>query len=213
MATNLCAHVRSATEGSNKLVGFATVDGHQLQVDPTTDEVGTVAVRYDVTDPAGAVSKPSTLQVIVGNPGNGSTTVALSASANPVVAGQAVTFTATVAATAPKPPGTDAPGGTVEFQAGSSDIAGCSAVPLSVGTAHCTVAGGFPASSQMITALYSGDADFNGSQATLTEVVHVDATAVAVTASAEPVGDWAARDHYCNSDATRAGGRHADRDG
>lgn len=180
----LRVHVRSVTEGSKKLVGFATVHGHHLDVNPSTDEVGMVAVRYDVTDPAGAVSTPSILHVNVVAPGSGASRIAVSSSVNPAVAGQTVTFTATVAASPPKAPGVGAPGGTVEFQAGGSDLPGCGAVAINAGAARCVVDHGFPASSQVITALYSGDTNFNGAQASLTQTINIDATTVAVTASA-----------------------------
>src|SRR6202011_5042578 len=101
------------------------------------------------------------------------TTTALSSSVNPSVAGQSVTFTATVTANAP---GAGTPTGTVTFQDGGVNIAGCVNQALVAGSATCgvTYAG---VGSHTITALYSGDASFSAStSAPLTQTVNQAAT-------------------------------------
>jgi uncharacterized repeat protein (TIGR01451 family) len=62
------------------------------------------------------------------------TTTSISGGTNPATPGTNVTYTATVSASA----GT--PAGTVAFTANGSTISGCSAVAMSGGAAHCTVA-------------------------------------------------------------------------
>src|SRR5262249_4903462 len=112
------------------------------------------------------------------------TTVALRSSVNPAVTGQAVTFTATVAAVAP---GATTPTGTVTFQDGNV-VLGTVAVGAR-GTATFTtrfaVAGG-----HIITAVYSGAANFVASSQALTEQVNApttQATTTTLLASANPV--------------------------
>src|SRR5439155_1067812 len=85
------------------------------------------------------------------------TTTALSSSANPSVVGQAVTFTATLTATAP--PATTLCR-SVTFQDG--------ATPLGIGTLNGAGQAMFSTSAlaagtHAITAVYAGDANFNGS--------------------------------------------------
>ncbi len=83
-----------------------------------------------------------------------STTVALGSSANPAATGQAVTFTATVAAVAP---GAGTPTGTVTFRDGNV-VLGTAAVGrggTATFTTSFTAAGG-----HVIAAVYSGDPNF-----------------------------------------------------
>jgi streptogramin lyase len=111
------------------------------------------------------------------------TTVALSPSVNPAVAGQAVTLTATVAAVAP---GAGAPTGTVTFKDGNV-ILGTFAVGAN-GTATFTTRF-TTGSGHAITASYSGDANFTASSQGLTEQVNAptsQATTTALAASANP---------------------------
>jgi hypothetical protein len=111
------------------------------------------------------------------------TTVALRSSVNPAVTGQAVTFTATVAAVAP---GAGTPTGTVTFQDGAV-VLGTAAVGAG-GTA--TFKTSFAAKGgHVITAVYNGDANFVArSQAALTEQVNAPTTpkATTTTLSASP---------------------------
>ncbi len=114
----------------------------------------------------------------------GGTTTALAASANPSVSGQTVTYTATVTATAPAA-GTRT--GTVNFEDGGVTIAGCGAKAVAAaGTATCAVAYAGPGS-HSITAIYSGDSNFNGStSATLSQTVNQGATSTALGSSVNP---------------------------
>src|SRR5262249_57297885 len=121
------------------------------------------------------------------------TTVALGSSVNPAGTGQAVTFTATVAAVAP---GSSTPigvsgsvfTGTVTFRDGNV-ILGTVAVGFS---GRATLTTSFAAAGgHAITAVYSGDANFVGSSQDLTVQVSAAATPRATTtallASANPV--------------------------
>ncbi len=108
------------------------------------------------------------------------TTSSLVSSANPSVYGQSVTFTATVSANSP---GAGTPTGTVTFYDGSTAI----------GTG--TLSGGkttlktnsLPTGSDVITVVYSGDANFTTTtSASLTQTVGQDATTTKLTSSASP---------------------------
>ena len=94
-----------------------------------------------------------------------STATSLSSSANPSSIGQPVTFTATVNIVAPA---AGLPTGTVTFSDGGTTLA---TAPLSsAGTATFT-ASSLAVKSHAITAVYSGDASFNGSTGSLTQNV------------------------------------------
>lgn len=84
------------------------------------------------------------------------TTTTLSSSQNPSDVGQSVTFTAAVAVSA----GSGAPTGTVNFFDGSTTI--CLDVAVITQLAQCTTSA-LSAGSHAMTAVYSGDASFNGS--------------------------------------------------
>ena len=96
------------------------------------------------------------------NPAATATTTALSSSANPSVAGQPVTFTATVS---PNPPGAGTPTGTVTFSDGGSPI-GTATLDAS-GTATITTSS-LTAGAHTITASYGGDNNFSASTGTAT---------------------------------------------
>jgi titin len=93
------------------------------------------------------------------NPADSRTVV--TASVNPSKLNQAVTFTATVQAVAP---GAGTPGGTVQFQIDGVNYG--PAVPVSGGSASLTLAT-LPVNAHTITAVYLGEAHFNGSQGSL----------------------------------------------
>jgi streptogramin lyase len=94
------------------------------------------------------------------------TAVSLRSSVNPAVTGQAVTFTATVAAAAP---GAGTPSGTVKFKDGSV-VLGTVAVGAGGQASFTTIFSA--AGSHNVTAVYSGDANFVGKSRTLTEQVN-----------------------------------------
>ncbi len=89
------------------------------------------------------------------------TTTSVAASANPIVLGQAVTFTATVSAVAS---GIGTPTGTVQFQIDGSNFG--PAVALAAGSASLSTSA-LGVGSHVITAVYNGDGTFLGSSGTL----------------------------------------------
>jgi hypothetical protein len=95
------------------------------------------------------------------------TTTSLSSSANPSTAGQAVTFTASVASSVS---GTGTPTGTVTFKDGTTTL-GTASLNAS-GTAAFTTSG-LAAASHSISAIYGGDAKFKAStSAALTQTIN-----------------------------------------
>ncbi|MBK9528294.1 MAG: Ig-like domain repeat protein [Acidobacteria bacterium] len=106
------------------------------------------------------------------------TTTVTAAPASPSVFGQSVTFTATVAVTAP---GAGSPTGTVTFNI--DGILYCVNTPLTGLTATCTQAGlpALPAGVRNVVALYSGDTNFNGSNGTLNYTVNKASTTITIT--------------------------------
>ncbi|MBI4485807.1 MAG: Ig-like domain repeat protein, partial [Acidobacteria bacterium] len=108
------------------------------------------------------------------------TTVDLFSNLNPSVFGQAVTFTAVVN---PVAPGAGSRTGTVQFQDNGVNIG--SPVAVSAATASFTVSS-LSAGPHTITAIYSGDGNFNGSSASLVQAVSTATTTTAVTSSANP---------------------------
>jgi hypothetical protein len=113
-----------------------------------------------------------------------STTTALVSNINPSTSGQAVTFTATVTAVAP---GTGTPTGTVTFLDGATTL-GTGALNGS-GVATFTTSA-LTVASHPITAVYGGDASFNGSTSSIVnQVVNAGGgtpSATALVSSANP---------------------------
>jgi hypothetical protein len=109
------------------------------------------------------------------------TTTVVSASANPSVYSQPVTFTATVTANAP---GSGLATGTVTFQDGSNTL-GTGALD---GTGHATfTTSNLSVAAHSITAVYGGDTNFNGSTSSIvTQTVNKDGTTATVTSSLNP---------------------------
>lgn len=106
-----------------------------------------------------------------------STATSVASSASPSIAGQAVTYTASVSPTDD--------GGTVAFADGGTKISGCGARPVNAsGQATCKVTYQ-AAGSHAIKATYSGDTDYAGSvSAALTQPVVQDKADLKVTFSA-----------------------------
>lgn len=107
-----------------------------------------------------------------------STTTSLTSSPNPAIAGQHVTYTATVS---PAPDG-----GTVTFQDGGTTISGCGSQPVdSSGKATCPVTYA-TSGAHAITATYSGDSSYAGSSSnTVNQTVSSDLT-TSLTLSPNP---------------------------
>lgn len=107
------------------------------------------------------------------------TTTTLTSTGSPTAFGAPVTFTATVQ---PLAPAVGAPGGSVTFFKATSAP---QTVPLVGGVATLTTTT-LNQGSTTVTAVYSGDADFDTSQASLKHTVNGSPTATALTAVANP---------------------------
>jgi hypothetical protein len=128
----------------------------------------------------------STSSVFTQTINQGATAAAAVSPANPSVAGNGVSFTATVSAVAPA---SGTPTGTVAFLDGASAIPGCATQALIAGMASCFVTytvGG----SHAITAAYSGDPNFAASTSALLNQ-HV-VRAESATTVTSPASIWAA---------------------
>ncbi|HEY7073159.1 MAG TPA: Ig-like domain-containing protein, partial [Acidimicrobiales bacterium] len=113
------------------------------------------------------------------------TTTTLTSSLNPSFTGQAVTFTATVAA-----PSGGTPAGTVTFRDGATQIGG--PVTLVNGVATFTTSA-LAAGNHQITAVYGGSADHTGSTSNaVTQTVVAPVGGLQLVASANPVAVGAA---------------------
>ncbi len=109
------------------------------------------------------------------------TTSSVSASVNPSVFGQSVTFTATVTANAP---GSGIPTGTVTFKDGSTTL-GTGTLDGSGETTLSTSA--LSVGSHSITVVYAGDTNFTTStSSTLTQTINQSATSSSVSSSVNP---------------------------
>lgn len=152
-----CINVSVVVAQAICTTGGLTVGSHVLSADYSGDSNNPASVSSavnQVVNPVPAV-------------------VSVASSANPSLAMQAVTITATVGGVSPT--------GTVSFYDGAQAIAGCGAVALSVSspaTAACgpitTLANG----QHTITATYSGDGNNGSNQALLTQTVTQSAAAV-----------------------------------
>src|SRR5262249_14244220 len=119
--------------------------------------------------------------------GKASTSTAVSSSANPLVSGQSVTFTATISATSP---GAGTPTGTVQFQIDNNNAGSRLSVrnPGGVTTASFSTAS-LAVGMHTVTASYGGDGSFATSSGSLTggQVVNnKPATTTALSSSANP---------------------------
>ncbi len=142
--------------------------------------------KNDACNGGGNAGTTKTLtNAIVVSKGNTSTT--LTSSANPSVFGQSITLTATVAAASPA---TGSPNGTnsVTFKDGAATLGTgtitCAATcTATLATATLTVSG----SPHSLTAVYAGNASFNGStSAPLAQTVNTANTTTALSSSVNP---------------------------
>jgi hypothetical protein len=166
----------------NTLLGSAPLDAAGRATIPVSLGIGAHALTASFFGVSGFAASASTASTVTVNPA--ATTVALASSVNPAVTGQAVTFTAKVAAVAP---GGGTPTGTVTFQDGNVVLA--TVAVGTGGTASFTTS--FAATGgHIITAVYSGDPTFLTSSQALTEQVNATitrkATTTALLASANP---------------------------
>jgi uncharacterized repeat protein (TIGR01451 family) len=135
----------------------------------------TITARY-----SGSSSFEAGTGSIVQTVNKAGTTTSVTSSANPSFFSQSVTFTATETAVAP---GAGTPDGTVQFRDNGTPLG--SAVPLSggVATLETSALGG---GAHIITAEYSGSADFNSSTGTHSQTVLRAGSTTAVTSSLNP---------------------------
>jgi hypothetical protein len=165
------------------VLGFAPLDTTGKAALTTSLFVGTHSLTATFFGTIGFADSNSPATTVTVNPA--ATTLTLRSSVNPAVTGQAVTFTATVAAVAP---GRGTPTGTVTFKDGNV-VLGTVAVGTR-GTATFTTSFA-AAGGHTITAVYNGAPIFVGSSQSLTEQVNAAPTRKATTtflfASANPV--------------------------
>ena len=170
-----------------------TADGNSIGCDSvavSTSPGGASAQCTTSTLPAGSHSiavtysgdgsyNGSTSQALEQIVTQANSTTALVASPSPSVAGQTVTFTASVTGYSPVT-------GTVNFtsSATGTSIAGCSAVPLSSGVAQCSTS--FAAGAYVIQAYYSGDTNNIPSNYGLDQLVNPTTTKTALGSSQNP---------------------------
>jgi hypothetical protein len=164
------------TLGTAKVV--ATLSGGTASYVTSTLPVGATAVSatYAGNSTYGSsTSNQVTQQVNMAN-----TTTSVTNAPNPANVGQSVTFTATVAAAAP---GMGTPSGTVSFTDSINGFLGTGT--LSTGTATFSTAA-LSVGSHIITAISSGDGNFNGSSNTTNQDVGVNASALTLTSNLNP---------------------------
>ena len=150
-------------------------DGIHLPFSATHSYVnpGKYTVTLTLTDQGGGTDSKTVIETVLIP-----TTTTLSSSPDPSVAGQSVTYTATIN---PVPDG-----GTVAFTDGSTTISGCDAEAITAGgTATCTTA---PATAgpHSISAWYSGNDTYAASTGSLTQSVGKAATTTLLTAQPNP---------------------------
>jgi hypothetical protein len=167
-------------DGSTSL-GIATLSGKKTSLKTASVSIGSQAITADYS--GDSIYASSTSAVLTQTVNQDGTTTKLSSAANPSVYGQAVTFTATVAAASP---GSETPTGTVTFSDGATTL-GTGALSAGVAT-FTTTAFQLPlGSGQLVTAVYSGDVNFTTSSSTaLSQTVNQDSTTTSLTSSTNP---------------------------
>ena len=126
-----------------------------------------------------ASTSPVMTQVVTADP----TTTVVTATVNPTVFGQSVTFIATVTANAP---GSGTPTGKVAFDNGAAAIAGCGGVTLVAGVATCTT-NALTVGGHSISGVYNGGANYvTSTSPVLTETVKLGSTTTVVGSSLNP---------------------------
>ncbi|HZP89020.1 MAG TPA: Ig-like domain repeat protein, partial [Burkholderiales bacterium] len=178
----------SFKDGSNVITGCdaqalsGTSNSRTASCNTSSLAVGshTIVASYG-GDANNASSTSSTLSQVVNN-AQTATTTTLASSANPAGLSTAVTFTATVAGTAPT--------GNVSFSDGNTVISSCNAMAVSGSgnsrTAVCAIST-LAVGTHDITASYSGDsANTASTSAALQQVINAASSTTALTSSANP---------------------------
>jgi hypothetical protein len=161
--------------------GIATLTG--VTQNDTVSTPGTIVASF-AGDSTNLLSQNSGNLVV----SQSNSTTTLTSSANPSAIGASVTFTATVAAVSP---GSGTPTGSVTFMADGTTITGSPVTLNSSGGATITTST-LTAGSHSITAVYSGDTNFNTSTGTLTQTVGAPAitSAASTTFTAGSAGTF-----------------------
>jgi hypothetical protein len=160
------------------LLGTVTVNSSGVATFTTNSlPAGTHGILAAYSGNAGFAASVSSVQSVTVNAGTILTTITLTSAPNPVTAGQPVLFTVTVA---PTPTGT--PLGTVNFLNGASLLG--TATLNSVGVATFTISS-LPSGTDVITAVFSGNAGSAGSTSAPVNLV-INPT-FAVTAPTTPI--------------------------
>jgi hypothetical protein len=168
------------TEGATVWASNVAVDGSgHASFSTTALAVGNHTITATFTGAVGWANSNGNAPAQTVN--KASTTTAVSSSSNPSVFSQAVTFTATVTATAP---GGGIPTGTVTFKNGTATL-GTGTLNAS-GQATFTTAT-LAVGARSITAVYGGSTSYNTSTSpVLTQTVNKDGTSTTVTSSLNP---------------------------
>ncbi len=163
--------------GSGPLLGMTTVTvsgGIATFAGLADSSAETLKVAFTSGALTQAVSSPITVSPAA-------TTTSVTTGVSPSISGQSVTFTATVAVTAP---GAGTPAGTVTFMDGANTL-GTGTLDGSGKATYSTTA--LAVSSHTITAAYAGDGNFTrSSSSALTQTVNKDGTTAVVMSSANP---------------------------
>ena len=162
------------TVGSTAL-GSCTLSGSSCAISVTGLALGVGADSVAATFVGSNVYPTSTSSIATVNVTRGSTTTAIAA-LSPVSLGASVTLSATVS------PSTAT--GMVTFKDGSTTLgSGTISGGVATLTVAATTANGFALGSNSITAVYTGDSNYNGSTSSATNLSVTATTATAVTAT------------------------------
>ncbi len=168
-------------EDGGSALGVASLDSSGAATFTTADlafGLNTITAVYGGNAAYSGSTSPAYNQTVT----PASTAITVSSGANPSVFGQAVTFSAAVAAVAPS--SAIASGGTVTFMDGTATLG---TAPLSGGVANFTTSALIPGQ-YAISAVYGGDADFTGSSSSaINQVVDQASTSTTLSSSANPV--------------------------
>ena len=160
-------------------IGSGTLNGNVATYSTATLPVGSNSITASYTDSNNVTATSSVLKQVVAQ----NTATALTSSANPVIHGMPVTFTAVVTAS-----GTTAPTGPVVFYDGTTQIGTGTLTASGTTSAVATFqTSTLAAGTHSITASYGGDAnDFTSTSAALSETVNIASSTTALAASANP---------------------------
>ena len=158
---------------------FSTTTTRTLTVGGTVTLGPITGLVGDGPDRDACIDSTTTVTVTHTPPPPAPTSTSVTSSVNPSVTGQAVTFTATVAASTPG----STPTGTVAFSDGGTRLATLALAPDGRATfASSTLSAGVHA----ISVVYGGDANHSSSNGTLIQTVARTATATSLVPSANP---------------------------